>query len=158
MMTNRIPYLDTARVLAVYLVIYGHLMTSDVIVPRAYIYAFHMAFFYLVSGMLHKYNGHIQIKKYLNTIGIPIITFNVLMWIIYGMFYYFRIWDVERFSGLSLFDTYKETFISGLYGLYNSGRWGRNFIPAGPTWFLFALFYCKVHTDIIHKNKYIGIL
>lgn len=55
---KRIPYLDYAKIAVTFLVVYGHLISPSA-AERPYIYAFHMPFFFLVSGMLHKNKGTI---------------------------------------------------------------------------------------------------
>ena len=59
--SKRIPMLDYARLLTAFLVIYGHLFPYE---PnnyvRVFIYQFHMPLFFVISGMLHKYNGSVQ--------------------------------------------------------------------------------------------------
>ena len=52
-MGKRILFLDYARTIALFLVVFTHLYSVDS-KERLYIYAFHMPFFFLVSGMLHK--------------------------------------------------------------------------------------------------------
>ena len=87
--TKRIPLLDYARLIAAFLVIYGHLFPFN---PnnyvRVFIYQFHMALFFVVSGMLHKYNGTIQIRKYFRTIITPVIFFALLFFLVTGGLYY----------------------------------------------------------------------
>lgn len=79
---ERLAYLDYSRVFVVFLVIFGHLLPMDNHIPRDFIYSFHIPFFFLVSGMLHKFNGQIQWQKYLKSIGIPLLFFNCLYFFI----------------------------------------------------------------------------
>ena len=52
---QRVAYLDYARVIVALLVLVGHLVTYDCRGNgRMYIYAFHMPFFFMVSGIRHK--------------------------------------------------------------------------------------------------------
>lgn len=51
--SKRILHLDYARSIALFLVVFAHLYSVDSDV-KLYIYAFHMPFFFLVSGILHK--------------------------------------------------------------------------------------------------------
>lgn len=149
---ERLAYLDYARVFCVFLVIYGHLLTFDVFVPRAFIYSFHMALFFFISGVLHKYNGTIQWKKYAKTIIIPFLFFNCLLFLISPLFNHWGIWHwQDRLGDISLAERYKISFISGIKGFISS----RN-IPNEPTWFLIALFYCKVFLDVFKLKKIIS--
>ena len=75
---KRLPYLDYARVFVAYLVILGHLLLSSNTTLRPYIYSFHMPFFFLVSGMLHKDMGCIAWNKYFKTLLTPFLFFNLL--------------------------------------------------------------------------------
>ncbi len=87
--SNRIPLLDYVRVLTAFLVIYGHLYPYD---PnnyvRVFIYQFHMALFFVVSGMLHKYNGTIQARKYIRTILIPVVFYASVFFVVTGILYH----------------------------------------------------------------------
>lgn len=141
--TERITYLDYARVFVVYLVILGHLypIESQSLV-RVVIYSFHMPFFFMVSGMLHKFNGTIQWKKYFKTIGIPILFFNVLF--VFTNAFYTYIGLFKGGEGM----TYLQIVCNNIYHgvgavLYNGNP------PSGPTWFLFALLLCKIVLDCI---------
>lgn len=148
--TARLPYLDYARVFAAYLVIYGHLVPSTNHIPRDYIYAFHMPFFFLVSGMLHKLNGTIQWRKYLRTIGIPLLFFNLVFFLIVNPIYF-------RYGiyGDGLVTNYLELLNMGIVRVWN-GVLGKEYLPAGVTWFLVALLWCKLLMDCVHWNKKVG--
>ncbi len=147
----RIPYLDYARVFVAYLVIFGHLMPEDNQIPRYYIYAFHMPFFFLVSGMLHKLNGTIQWRKYLRTLGIPLLFFNVFFFLFVNPFYFKYVYLDEKIPD----GTYWEAVATGFPRLWD-GLLGIGNLPSGVTWFLLALIWCKLMMDIIHCHKKIG--
>lgn len=151
MLTNRILYLDYSRVFVAYLVIFGHLMPEDNYIPRCFIYAFHMPFFFLISGMLHKFNGTIQWKKYLRTIGVPLLFFNLLFFIIINPFYFRHIYIDELVHA----NTYWELLMSGFPRLWD-GILGTGNLPSGVTWFLVALLWCKLMMDIIHCHQKVG--
>lgn len=59
---DRIVFLDTSRAMAMFLVVFAHLYASDS-KECLYIYAFHMPFFFFVSGMLHKEMSIVGGKK-----------------------------------------------------------------------------------------------
>lgn len=151
MQTGRLPYLDYARVFVAYLVIFGHLLPTENHIPRDYIYAFHMPFFFMVSGMLHKLNGTIQWKKYLHTIGIPILFFNIFFLVFIVPFYSRSVYV----GTLNLDGSYWETFIAGIPRLWE-GLLGIGYLPSGVTWFLIALLWCKLLLDVIHCHKKFG--
>ncbi|MCX4337729.1 MAG: acyltransferase family protein [Bacteroidales bacterium] len=145
--------MDYARVFAALLVIYGHVLPYDSNI-RTFIYAFHMPFFFIVSGMLHKYRGCIDWKKYFRTLIVPAIFFNLLLWIVTTPFFYYGNWDYEaRYHSPiadSLMKTYFESAIIGLKAIVM----GRGGAPSGPCWFLFALFFCKIGTDMCKKYSW----
>ena len=155
---ERIPYLDYSRIFAAYLVILGHLLPYDNIMPRMYIYAFHMGFFFIVSGMLHKMNSAIPWEKYVKTLIVPAIFFNILLWMLETPFWYLGLWDYPICFGVDL--------PSSLFGLL--GITGLNTVKAfllgggyhacsGPCWFLIALFVCKVAADLIDRYGKIAL-
>ena len=77
---KRYPIYDYARVFAAFLVILGHCTSVGTDnYMRNCIYAFHMPFFIMVSGMLHKDLGYIPIKKYIRTLIVPYIFANLLL-------------------------------------------------------------------------------
>ena len=56
-MTQRINWIDWAKVFAIYLVILGHHISKDAegeSFVKNFIYAFHMPFFFFISGYLFK--------------------------------------------------------------------------------------------------------
>ena len=152
--TTRLPYLDYARVFVMYLVIFGHLLLFDDVIIRPYIYSFHMPFFFLVSGMLHKDRNGIAWKKYWKTLIVPFLAFNLLFFILWPLCWKIGIWGPSsKFDGSDgLLHIYliffKKTFVNLLYGK----------APDGPTWFLLALLWCKVLTDCVCKNKWKALL
>lgn len=150
---KRLPYLNYARVFVAYLVIFGHLLPNDDMTIRPYIYAFHMPFFFLVSGLLHKYTDKIQIKKYVFSLLIPFVFWNVLFVVLKPVLAWNDIWNGEFSQYTNWADYFFDFCKKGLLGIL----WGKNGID-GPTWFLFALFWCKLGTDLIIKNRYFVVI
>lgn len=150
----RLPYLDYARVFVMYLVIFGHLLLFDDLSIRPYIYSFHMPFFFLVSGMLHKNRDGISWKKYWKTLIVPFLFFNLVFFILWPLCWEIGIWGPSsRFDGsdglLHIYLVFfKNTFVNLLYGK----------APDGPTWFLLALLWCKILTDCISKNLWKALI
>ncbi len=146
--TNRLPYLDYARVFTAYLVILGHLLSVNNTSIRPYIYSFHMPFFFLVSGMLHKDRGGIAWNKYWKTLIIPFLFFNILFFILWPILWKTGIWgggpsrsfdDNASLGNIYLY--YIRRAVTDIF----MGKGG----PDGPTWFLLALFYCKLANDML---------
>lgn len=128
--SNRCYYLDLAKVLTTFLVIIGHLYSTDSTV-RLYLYGFHMPLFFIVSGVFHKYIGKINWGHYSRTILWPLLIF-IFLSILVNVF----LWGMDLSSQLHYF------FIDIPKGKINSIHW-----------FLFALFWCKVFMDCFCKSK-----
>lgn len=148
--TKRLPYLDYARVFVAWLVILGHLLLNDDTTVRPYIYSFHMPFFFLVSGMLHKDIGNIAWKKYFKTLLIPFLFFNLLFFILWPIFSHIGIWEGKFDIEKGAFSCYWNYFFNSIKNVYK----GRAF-PDGPSWFLLALFWCKLFVDSIIQRRWI---
>ena len=133
---SRIIYLDLARVLTMFLVVWGHFYNGDNIVPHHYIFSFHMPLFFLVSGMLHKYVGHVLWVKYMKTLLLPVLFFNIIC----GIFL-----AIVKGGWIHFIDAYIQMMVD------------KKFFVDGPTWFLLVLFYCRIITDYFAKYP-IGIL
>ncbi len=74
-MKERILFLDYARTIALFLVVFAHLYSVDSNV-KLYIYAFHMPFFFIASGILHKDENIIHlVKKLIKKLLIPFCIF-----------------------------------------------------------------------------------
>lgn len=152
---ERLPFLDYGRVFVMFLVIFGHLMLNDDKTIRPYIYSFHLPFFFLVSGMLHKDRGGISWKKYWKTLIVPFLFFNLLFFILWPLCWKIGIWGPsDMFDGnhglIPIYlDFGKNFFLSLIYG---------KVLPDGPTWFLMALLWCKILTDCICRYRWIAIV
>lgn len=125
-MAARCYYLDWAKVMTTFLVIFGHLHAEDSTV-RLYLYAFHMPLFFIISGIFHQFTGKINWKKYCKSILWPALIFIILM-ILVGR--------LCRYHGLRYYLTFY--FIDIPLGKHESFMW-----------FLFALFWVKCFTDFI---------
>lgn len=134
--STRVYYLDLAKVLATFLVVYAHLFTGDSNTDL-YLYAFHLPCFYLISGVFHRHNGHVQWKKYAISLLWPTLIFFIITLIF------------STIHGLILSSSFAEgvDFAKAtVYGLvYGKG--------VGVYWFLIALFWCKVLTDFFLRAK-----
>ncbi|MCQ2173675.1 MAG: acyltransferase family protein [Bacteroidales bacterium] len=150
---KRISYLDYSRVFVAFLVCYGHMESYGVVFPRMFIYGFHMPFFFMVSGILHKFNGRVQIGKYFRRLFVPFLFFNLISLCIVPLLQYLGIItlgnNLPGFNeAVGLFDTYKVYFVSTFQKFVHSRT-----MACGPMWFVLALFYCKVLADLWENNK-----
>ena len=64
--SGRVKYIDIARGLAIFLVVWGHTLTSGM--KRQVIYGFHMPLFFIISGALLKPKQFLSGKDYLQFI------------------------------------------------------------------------------------------
>lgn len=123
--SGRCYYLDLAKVITAFLVIYGHLFSDDSKF-RLYLYAFHMPFFFLVSGIFHKYQGKINWGRYIKSILWPVAIFIGLLVTTNSLFY-----------GTPFGEQLVIFAVSIIKGDIR-----------GILWFLIALFWCKVFLDV----------
>lgn len=130
--SNRVYYLDLAKVLATFLVVYAHLFTGDSLTCK-YIYGFHLPCFYLISGVFHHFNKTIQWKKYVFSLLWPCVIFffiTLLFSTLHGLF-------TQTPRSFSEGIDFAKASVAGL--VYGRG--------VGVYWFLIALFWCKLFTD-----------
>lgn len=122
---NRILYLDYARTIALFLVVFAHLYSVDSNV-KLYIYAFHMPFFFLVSGMLHKEAESLSlIKKMGKRMLIPFCFFLICGYL------YFVISSRSLAKGILL-----ESIKGVLFG--------KSIIANDILWFLLVMFNVRI--------------
>ena len=147
---ERIPIYDYARVFVAYLVILGHCLPAEDLKLRPYIYAFHVPFFFLVSGMLYKEVGYIPWKKLCQTILCPYIFFNILAFVLAPLLIKLQLIPSGDYSNASypLIDIYKQYFNYKI-SPFITGKT----MPDGPTWFLLVLFWCKIMMHIVNRKK-----
>lgn len=87
---NRINWIDWAKVIAISLVVFGHIPMIPGNLPQKYITSFHMPLFFLISGYLTKKEifGKRTLQKYWHTLIIPYIFYNIIFypyWIVRHM-------------------------------------------------------------------------
>lgn len=146
----RLPYLDYARVFVAFLVIYGHTLLKTEDLVRPHIYAFHMPFFFLVSGMLHKDLGVIAWEKYLKTLIIPFLFFNFVFFILWPLLSNLGVWEGNTSFEKGVFVTYWNSLQNTIINVFKGKA-----PPDGPTWFLLALLWCKLLADSISRRNWI---
>lgn len=135
--SKRCYYLDLAKVVGVLIVIFAHLYSIDSPV-RLYTHGYHMPFFFLVSGIFHRYTGKIDWGRYARTILWPILIFIFLSILTNILFFGAHLGDQLRF--------YSVDIAKGKINMI--------------IWFLFALFWCKVYMDFFcrFRHKIIPVL
>lgn len=146
-MKERIFFLDYAKVICTFLVVFAHLYTGESAV-RLFIYSFHMPFFFLVSGMFHKELSIADsFKTNFQKIIIPTIFYVAVFIVIYIPLNFLGI--IGETQG-DFFGSVKYQFISLVKGLLFGNV---ATMPNGVCWFLIVLFYCKILYDIIRKKS-----
>lgn len=130
---DRIYYLDLIKVISCFLVVYAHLFSGGSLTCK-YIYAFHVPLFFIVSGVFHHsvIDGRIEWRSPILTLIIPTILFIFIDGIAYSIQY-----GQERGFVVEM-AMFAKTIILGLV---------RGSI-LGPYWFLIALFWCRILTDV----------
>lgn len=153
MSNNRIEFVDIAKCLGIFLMIFGHSGLQGF--PHDWIYSFHMPFFFLVSGLFLKQDSRPfvdVVMKNARQLLVPYLFFYILT-IPFGLVYiYFRgepvsadyIWKpiVGMFYG-----------VDRLIGPYS-------FFTNGPLWFLLALFWARILFAVNKTHNYssVGII
>lgn len=119
---KRIEWLDIAKGIGIFLVVYAHARAPY----NSYIYNFHMPFFFLISGILYKSGGDVKtyILKKVKTLYIPFAGWNLIF--IIGK-------SLLRHQSISL-----KSILDVLLTLGKDGEF------LGATWFLGALFGVSV--------------
>lgn len=144
---QRIPYLDYAKIAVTFLVVYGHLISTSA-PERPYIYAFHMPFFFLVSGLLHKTKGTILegIIDSFRKLFVPALFFMA----VYRLYQFG--WNC-LYEGINVTASFSQ-FLNDLCLSAKSVLLGNHDnMGNGVCWFLFALFWHKVLMTIWDKKK-----
>lgn len=137
---NRIWFIDYAKILGLWMVIFAHLYTSEGIsdsnVVRTFIYGFHMPFFFAISGMLYKQRKEglkFALLKNVKSLFIPWLFFNLL-------FIIFVVLTTDH----TIIDVIK-TFCSCVYK-------GKD-TYCGASWFIICLFFIKCIYDILKQSN-----
>ena len=145
---NRIVWLDYGKAIAIYLVVLAH--TALYKPAEAFIYTFHMPFFFFMSGYLfsfEKYTSYSQFaKRRFRQLIVPYIIFNIITYLLW-FFVLRKVGDDanEAVGALS-------PIISAL--TVNA----KGMVHDIPLWFLAALFVVENIYYLIYKNKRFNIL
>ena len=143
--------IDRAKVLCAFLVIYAHLFHHDSRV-RLYIYAFHMALFFLISGMFFKLHEDFWkgVLSSFRRIVVPAFFFEAFLIIVYIPLYQYDILPHKAEYG-SLLSRLCHQFYGDFLKMFDNGD-----LFNGVVWFLFALFWCNVFLSIFKRKRILG--
>jgi len=139
-MTKRLDWIDQARGLSIFLVVYGH----NFPVNEPYIYSIHVPLFFLISGMFHPKSINLAlIKRRAKMILIP-----YFFWAFSLYFFWFFIG--RKFGKSSNLDL---SPIDNLIGVFYA-QGGQNYMDWGiPMWFLPCIFLVFVFYGLLQKNS-----
>ncbi len=127
--------LDIAKGIGIILVVWAHASGpfSD------YIYQFHMPLFFFISGMLYRSEDKSNkeyIQRKVKSLLIPFLLWNLLLYPIYFVLYYWKQWSVSvciKEISTILLTLWKVPFL-------------------GATWFLPSLFWVSILVHVINKK------
>lgn len=141
---NRINWIDWAKVIAITLVVFGHVPQEKGSFVQNYIVQFHMPLFFFISGYLTKKElfNKTTLKKYWHTLIIPYFCFNIIF---YPYWIARHIIDYPQYA---FFDFVKPIIGTFLFQLETPVSDSLN----GVTWFIAALLVMKI--ILSYSNKY----
>ncbi len=139
-MSSRKAWIDQARGLSIFLVVYGH--NFPAIEP--YIYSFHVPLFFFISGMFHPKNVDIKtIWRRAKMIQVPYFVWASLLF----LFWFFVGKDYGKTSELEL------SVVDNLIGIFYA-QGGQQFMSWGiPLWFLPCIFLVFLLASALNKLK-----
>ena len=142
---NRINWIDWAKVIAISLVVFGHIPMITGNFPQKYITNFHMPLFFLISGYLTKkeYFNTNTIKKYWHTLIIPYIFYNI---------FFYPYWIVRHLTdapNAALFDYVKPIIGTFFLQLRTPISDPLNEV----TWFVAVLIIMKLVLSVVNLHK-----
>jgi fucose 4-O-acetylase-like acetyltransferase len=139
---QRIKWIDWAKVIAIWFVVFGHTPQSKGDWLVGYVCTFHMPFFFMLSGYLSKpsANRNKKLYKYWHSLILPYLLYNIL---------FYPYWLVRYFIGhdgtLSTFDVVVKPLMGMLFlQIDTSVSANLN----GVTWFLAALLAMHIIQDV----------
>lgn len=137
--SKRLYYIDLAKVLATFLVIFSHMYATES-PERLYIYAFHMPFFFFVSGMFFKpIPIKEEIKKSFKKLIIPAFIYISIAFLIKVVFF-------------------DNPFLELLKGTFWGLITGHQIKANNIAWFFFALANVRILASIWYYKKYLCTL
>ena len=143
---NRLNWIDWAKALAIFFVVFGHIPEERGSFMNNYITLFHMPLFFFISGYLTKkefFNTE-TLKKYWYTLIIPYLCYNIL-------FYpYWLVRHITRFPDSGWFE-YVKPFIGTL--MFQIPSPISSYLN-GVTWFIAALLIMKIILSVCNKHQH----
>lgn len=137
----RIAWIDTAKLIGIYLVILGHIVLNPGSEPvYRFIYAFHMPLFFLLSGAV---TSRRSIKetfvRSVRQLIVPYVLFYMVSWLWWFVVSFLRHPELfERSAAVAV----GKPFAGMLLGCGFSTEWTD--MQNAPLWFLCGLFWCRM--------------
>lgn len=153
MAQERLPYVDIAKGIAIWLMIVGHQHISDQ--AYTYINSFHMPLFFFISGMFFRKDKSFfqNLESAIRGLLIPYLFFSIIGLTI--------CWNAPYVHPELYFNmTWINIFRSAFNGIFIGAAQitPTSFLPISPLWFLLALFdirvFCSAVSSIV-KNVYL---
>lgn len=152
-MKERIGFIDTAKMIGIYLMIIGHCnMVDSIPYLSKFIYLFHMPLFFIISGYLYKpVELSLSIKKYSAAYLLPYLIMTVSSIVV--------VVPCSLYLGMDVIEEIKILLVAIVCG---SGNFGGMYPAIGVGWFLCALFIAMFFYNLIsnyynYSNKTIVI-
>ncbi len=145
---NRIVWLDYGKAIAIYLVVLAH--TAIYKPAEAFIYTFHMPFFFFMSGYLfsfEKYPSYVQFaKRRFKQLIVPYVILNIITYLLW-LFVLRKVGD-DANESVSVF--------SPLIAAVTVNA--KSMVHDIPLWFLAALFLVENLYYLLYKNEKYSII
>lgn len=148
----RIEWIDTAKLIGIYLVILGHLLPPDETGASSFltdlIFSFHMPLFFFLSGLVEKPRKikELLIKSVKNLI-VPYVCFYLISY--FWWFYASFLRHPELFER-----NVSVAVVKPFFGMLLGCGFDTNFstMVNRPLWFLIALFWCRLLNSFTNFN------
>lgn len=144
---NRVEYVDMAKGIGMFAIIWGHIMLSGW--SNNLVYSFHIPLFFFLSGMMFSSSKYpsfgVFIKRRTKTLLVPYVMFSFITWLLWVVM------NLITHSNVELWKPLLQTFIaqgSGGFMVHNV-----------PLWFVTCLFVVEVLYFYIEKlPKWLNIV
>ena len=144
MIQERLPFVDVAKGIAIWLMLIGHQYICNLF--SIYIDSFHMPLFFFISGMFFRKNKPFfqNLESAIRGLLIPYLFFSIINMSICWISPYIH---PELYHNMTGIDIFRAAF-SGIF-LGVDQVTSTSFLPLGPLWFLMALFVIRVFCSAI---------
>ena len=146
--TNRINWIDWAKVIAIGFVVFGHIPQERGDFLIGYICTFHMPFFFMLSGYLSKgsTDTRANMKKHWHSLIVPYIFYNIIFYP-----YWIARYILDGHGDMSLFEMVVRPCLGTLF-LQIETPISVNL--NGVTWFLAVLLTMRIILNVCHRFKH----